>query len=436
MKLENLQIWTGKGFVKGNLVFENGIFVNPEIDTDPVVDATGLFALPGFVDSHAHVVGVGMKKINFDLNKSNVYDDIVHYLNSEEAEFVLGRGWENVSEILNLAFFNKQNLPIVFVRKCGHVAWVNDYVKNKLNFEDNVIYESQIEKVWELLGNSLYEKAFDIGQEEFLKYGITSVHSDDFHGITFEKLKEKLSQSKLRIFEKLYTTEPWKYEYGTFGISKIGGIKIFADGSLGGKTAHMMKPYKNSDSYGLNTLPENITEIIEFSEEKGLQLNIHAIGDRAVKEVLDLFEKHNVTNGRLIHVQFLLERDLERISKYYISIQPHFYFEDLKILENVEYENAYPFKKMYDFGCKIAFSSDAPVSPHDPKYVIEAGLKMGFNLEECVKLYTESGAEFVGESVGSLAIGKKADFALYDKDFLEKEPIAVFVDGMLVYGNL
>ncbi len=436
MRFENLKVWNGKSFVKGNLAFKNGIFVNSKIDTDPVVDATGLFALPGFVDSHAHVMGVGMKKISFDLTKSNIYNDIVNSLNSEKREFVLGRGWENIAEIENISFFNKQKLPIVFVRKCGHVVWVNRYVMNRLNFENNIIYESQIEKVWELLGVFLYDKAFDIGQEEFLKYGITSVHSDDFHGITFQKLKEKLSQSKLRIFEKLYTFEPWKYEYGTFGISKIGGFKIFADGSLGAKTAYMIKPYKGSDLLGMNTLPENITEIVKFAKQNNLQINIHAIGDRAVKEVLDLFEKYSVENGRLIHVQFLREVDIQRIKKYFISVQPHFYFEDLKLLETVEYENGYPFKKLYELGCKLAFSSDAPVSPHDPKYVIEAGVKMGFTLEECVKLYTESGSEFSGEDTGSLSIGKRADFALYDGDFLEKEPIAVFVDGKLVYGNV
>ncbi|MGQ9856633.1 MAG: amidohydrolase family protein [Fervidobacterium sp.] len=428
MIIKNGYVWNGVLFEKKDLFIEDRKFVE-FTESGPVVDATGLFVMPGWVDSHAHVLGTGMKLLTHDLAIENLHD----ILQSDTEEIIIARGWEELPDNFLIERMNEMANPVILIRKCGHVAWINNYLRTKLNFGANLIYEGQIEKVWSILGDDFYENAFKIGETEFLKYGVTQVHSDDFHGISFERLKRLLSNSKIRIFEKLYTTEPWKHEFGDFGISKIGGIKVFADGSLGGRTAYMFREYKNPGGYGIFTLPDNFDDIVQYAETNNLQVCVHTIGDRALHEVLERFERNKAKlKHRLIHLQFIARQDFERLKKYYLSIQPHFYFEDIPLLENISFEMGYPFLEMYRAGFDIAFSTDSPVSPADPKYVIESALKIGFSREDAIKLYTESGSKIVGLECGKIESGYYADFCLYDGDPFEREPIAVYVNGQEV----
>lgn len=431
MIVKNGYVWNGTIFEKKNLYIENGRFV-PYSDTGPVVDATGLFVMPGWVDSHAHIIGTGMKVLTHDLTKENLFDIFKKVRESSE-NFIIARGWESLPEQQILDKANELKIPVLLVRKCGHVAWINNYLKEKIGKrkdENNLLFEKEIEKVWNFLGDEFFSKAFEKGQEEFLRHGVTQVHSDDFHGVGFETLKKLLKNSKIRIFEKLYTYEPWNYEFGEFGISKIGGIKLFADGSLGGRTAWMVYPYKDTGGFGMNTLPDNFDEVVKFSEQRHIQLNIHVIGDRALAEVLGRLEKNKVRlRHRLIHLQFVLKNDFPKLRNFYLSIQPHFYFEDIPLLDNVSFELAYPFLQMHKSGYMIAFSTDSPVSPADPKYVLEYAFKMGFTREDAVYYYTEAGSKIAGYQCGKIDIGYCADFALYDNDPFDENPVAVFVNG-------
>ncbi|WP_448375121.1 amidohydrolase [Fervidobacterium sp.] len=425
MLIKNGYVWNGRIFEKKDLYVENGKFVN-FTDSGPVVDATGLFVMPGWVDSHAHVIGTGMKLLTHDLTKETLSD----ILSKTQENFVIARGWE---ELPDVGLLNKANLlkkPVILIRKCGHVAWVNDHLKDSIGKKENLLYEDEIEKVWSIFGDEFFKKAFEVGQNEFIRYGVTQVHSDDFHGESFETLKELLRNSKIRIFEKLYTKEPWKYEFGVYGISKIGAIKQFADGSLGGKTAYMLKPYKNSTNFGTFTLPKNFDDIVRFAEQNNIQINVHTIGDKALREVLNRFEKNKVhLRHRLIHLQFISKEDFPKLNRYYLSVQPHFYFEDIPLLESVSFEMAYPFLEMHKAGYNMAFSTDSPVSPADPKYVLEKALKMGFTKEDTIYYYTEAGSKIAGYLCGKIDVGYYADFVLYQDDPFENDPVAVFVNG-------
>ena len=426
MIVKNGLVWNGRNFEKRTLYVEDNKFVE-YTDLGPVVDATGLFVMPGFVDSHAHVIGTGLKSLTYDLEKVEL-EDVLSEANDKT--FIVARGWEKLpaNELLNRA--NSFDKPIFLIRKCGHVAWVNNHLKNALDLPDNLIREGQIEQVYGEFGSELYERAFSEGQREFLRHGVTQVHSDDFHGISFEKLKELLNHSKIRIFEKLNTYEPWLYEFGEFGLSMIRSIKLFADGSLGGKTAHMHEPYKGSDERGVDTLPDNFDEIVRFAEERNIQLSIHVIGDEALHEVLDRFDKNGVKGKhRLIHLQFVRRSDFDRLKNLYLSVQPHFYFEDIPLLDTVNYEMCYPFLEMYKRGYSIAFSTDSPVSPADPKYVIENAMNMGFTKRQSLNLYTESGSRMAGIASGRIDVGYLADFCLYDGSVVEKDPIKVYING-------
>lgn len=454
MLIKNGLVWVGNGFERKNLYILNGKFVSKRIYEEsadysndrPVVDATGLFIMPGFVDSHAHIIGTGMKLLTIDMMKENISELVNRVINSED-KFIIARGWEKLPDNQDLQAINAIEKPVVLVRKCGHVAWINNFLKKKIKSENNIIYEEKIENVWKNLGDDVlefYSNAFQKGVDEFLRHGVTQVHSDDFHGISYNKLIDLLSSSKIRIFEKLCTTEPWNYEFGYFNNAFLGGIKLFADGSLGGKTAYMFESYLETSgisenietgNFGMFTLPENIHEIISFAKTKKLQLNIHVIGDKALNEVIKLLESHNVYNARLIHLQFVRKEDFPKLKNYYLSIQPHFYFEDSDIVKYVRYEMAYPFLEMYKSGFHVAFSTDSPVSPADPKYVIESALRMGFTKEESIYLYTEAGSKMVGIKSGKIEEECNADFCLYENDPFESDPVEVYINGNKVWSK-
>lgn len=292
MVLKNCLVWNGTNFEKSNLYVKDSKIATEYDHVDgPVVDATGLFIMPGFVDSHAHIIGTGMLEVFHNLNYENLESIL---LSVKDEKYVLARGWEELpkNELLTLA--NKLNIPVILIRKCGHTAWVNERVRKELKLQSNIIFESDLEKVWSYFGDELYVEAFHRGVEKFLSLGVTQVHSDDFHGVSFETLKKLLAESKIRILEKLYTSDPWNYEFGEFGICKIGAIKIFADGSLGARTAYMVEPYLDSGENGVLTLPENFDGIVQFAEKTGLQLCVHVIGDLALHEVLNRFERLEV----------------------------------------------------------------------------------------------------------------------------------------------
>ncbi|MFN3691830.1 MAG: amidohydrolase family protein [Fervidobacterium sp.] len=453
MIVKNGLVWNGKDFEKRNLYILNGKFVSKEYykgsfidDLGPVVDATGLFVMPGYVDAHAHIIGTGMKLITVDLEKENI-SKLINKVISPNEKFIIARGWEYLPDNQELSILNSVNKPVLLIRKCGHVAWINDFLKRKIKSEDNLIYEEKIDNIWAHLGDNseeFYIKAFNNGINEFLRYGVTQVHSDDLHGISYNTLLNLLKTSKIRIFEKLCTTEPWNYEFGKFNNAIIGGIKLFADGSLGARTAYMFEPYimesgveTNNSRFGVFILPENISEIILFAVEKSLQINIHTIGDKALHEVLNLLEKHrkhnNYKNVRLIHLQFVKREDFGKLSDYYLAVQPHFYFEDRELLKQIKYEMAYPFLEMYREGFQVAFSTDSPVSPADPKYVIENAIKLGFSREESIYLYTEAGSRMIDVKSGKIKEGYNADFCLYKNDPFENNPVEVYIAGNKVF---
>jgi len=121
--------------------------------------------------------------------------------------------------------------------------------------------------------------------------------------------------------------------------------------------------------------------------------------------------------------------DFDRLKNLYLSVQPHFYFEDIPLLDTVNYEMCYPFLEMYKRGYSIAFSTDSPVSPADPKYVIENAMNMGFTKRQSLNLYTESGSRMAGIASGRIDVGYLADFCLYDGSVVEKDPIKVYING-------
>jgi len=227
---------------------------------------------------------------------------------------------------------------------------------------------------------------------------------------------------------------------------RIGHIKLFSDGSLGSRTAWMIEPFarqpdESEENYGvIVTETEKVAELTRRALEAGFSMSIHAIGDRANREVLDVFEEATATWGapriphRIEHVQMLHPDDWGRLAALNVSasVQPIHALDDMDTADLLLGERAsecYAFKSLLDAGTRLAFGSDAPVADPNPWIGIHAAVvrqrperadrlawhgEQRISLEDALRAYTLSAAESAGwqDVIGSITPGKRADLVL------------------------
>jgi len=257
---------------------------------------------------------------------------------------------------------------------------------------------------------------------------------------------------------------------------RIGGLKGFSDGSLGSTTAWFFDPYRDApDTCGLATdemLPEGLMRRrIEAADAAGLQVVIHAIGDRANHEVLSLFEQVSLANGprdrrfRIEHAQHLRPQDIPRLARGQVvaSMQPYHCADDGRWAEKrIGAERArttYAFRSLLDSGAVLAFGSDWTVAPLNPILGIAAAVtrrtldgkhsegwvpEQKITVEEAVRAYTIGAAfaEFQDRVKGTLAPGKLADLIVLDRDIFgisateieQARVLCTVMGGRVVFG--
>ena len=371
----------------------------------------GLYAFPCFVDTHLHILALGVELLTHDLEKEDL-----RQLLREESSFLFARGW---TEIPPLELINSVSYPVLLVRRCGHMAIINDAAKQRLRIHKNVLKEQEMKVLYDLFEVKFYEKALKQAEKELFRFGVSYVHSVDWKGMSFNELVSILRKARIRIYEKLSTKDPKPEMFGKLTERVyIGAIKLFADGSLGARTACMHRPYLDTKERGELLLDgQTLEKILRFGKEHEIEVCIHAIGDAALDFLAPYLERY--PGNRVIHAQFVSDFALSKLKETKFSVQPHFRFEDEPLFKYIKTDaHPYPYKMMHDVGYQIWFSSDAPVSPHDPRYGIEAAMKMGFSKQEAIKLYT---------------IGSR-DTCYYEKpDPLENLPVAIKMgDGEII----
>ncbi len=445
--------------LKGALVYQNGEFVKKDVhikgrffvlqSSGPVFDFSGMYLMPGFVDSHAHILGVGHKYGYLNLEQVDSQEKLLDLIKNCNDKVIRARGWSEqvLGGYPDKNLIDQIDKPVVLKRRCGHIAILNKAAMDIVGIHkiDGIFREKELDLVEEKIKDENYEKFFNIGEQKFLQHGVTFVHSDDLHGINWDQLKKVLKNRKIRVLEKLYFASVQDLiDFDEFGDLAervyVKAVKIFADGSIGGKTAYLSVPYADETQYrGIKLLDsEQIENFAKICLQKKVQLCIHAIGDAAVHEVAKVYQRYPA--NRIIHAQLVDKDDLPLLRKTYFSVQPHFAFEDQELIEKRIPKNLdvlkYDFLRFLNEGFAISFSTDAPVSPEDPKYVIEKALKMGFNLIQAIELYTVAGAKMAGfENIGQIKEGYIADFAVYERNplKLEDDPVAVYVSGEPVW---
>ena len=482
-------------------------------------DFSGQFITPGFVDAHTHVWSLGQTLSIVDLRGKTSLAACLSAIKgaadkAEPGTWILGRNWNqniwkegrdpNRHDLDGVT----PNNPAVMIRICGHANWCNtkaletagvtaatkDPHGGKIDRENDgypagVIREARevVEDAIPLPDLALRKKAFLKCQDIFLSHGITCVHSFESPR-DYEAIHAVMADGdlKLRVYHTVHPQEmeawdAWAAQTPNPQSDRLwhGHIKMFADGSLGARSAHLSAPYLEEDgqigtNYGIPCMtPEDMLKNIHAAYDTGRSVIFHAIGDAAITASIDAIDAvrrergetdNSLHQDRIEHLQLLRPGDLERMKALDIaaSVQPMAIATDWKTAEKIwgkdRCPHAYPWKSMADTGLRLIFSSDAPIEPISPLEGLQAAVtRQDFKGEltapwypdQCLDLDTALRAYFKEagwatgrpHDFGILAPGKKADLTVLEKDpfTLPKNQIRhirvnqTFVDGELVH---
>jgi predicted amidohydrolase YtcJ len=477
------------------------------------IDLAGQTVTPGFNDAHLHFLSYGFKLGEIDVDLVPTPEEALRRVKALAAEtpagrWLKGRGWDQsiwsggafpTATMLDAATTEH---PVFLRRKCGHVGWANSMALAQAGITATTVdppggeieRDPQTGQPTGILKERAMRLVFDVipeptaaeNREALLRaiasvhaYGITSVgNMEDTR--TFQALQDLKAAGKLSVRVLMQIPEERLDGAIAAGVQsgfgddwlKIGGVKIFADGSLGGRTAFMLEPYQNEpDNVGIVVSDaDHLNTVVEKAARAGLASMVHAIGDRSNREVLDAVERTRRAGiglhlrHRIEHAQILHPDDLPRFAELGViaSPQPIHCVEDMVMAQNVWGERcagAYAWRSLIDSGAHMAFSSDAPVSTPNVILGLHAAItrrrldgypgpdgwhgEQRLTIEEAVNAYTMEAAYAAGEETlkGSLTPGKLADLTVLSQDIFTISPDALLetdvtmtvVDGRVVY---
>jgi len=480
-----------------------------------VINLKGKTVAPGFIDAHLHFISLGNTKKVLNLVGTTSKEEIVQIVAnkiSEEGEgkWIFGRGWDQndwpIKEFptrWDLDPVSPKN-PVILTRIDGHALWVNSLALEKAGVTKEtpdpeggkiirdpetgeptgILIDEAMSLVEKIVPSSTYEERKEmaiLASEECSSLGLTTVHDAGVDLETIKIYKELINENKLTV--RLYVMLRWpgnavntylekgpEIGYGNNYLT-IRSIKMFADGALGSRGAALFEPYSDDPTNtGLITFdPDKAFEIMKKALEKGFQVCVHAIGDRANRLVLDLFEKAFKSvpqvkdhRFRIEHAQVLTEEDILRFAKLKVipSMQPThatsdmYWAEDRLGPERVKW--AYAWKSLLNTGVRIAGGSDAPVESANPLWGIYAACTRqdhkgwpegGWHPDqkvsryEALKMFTIDAAYagFEEKIKGSIEEGKLADIVVLSKDILNipaKEILDTRVEMTIVGGKI
>lgn len=483
--------------VEGEKILEVGssediqAFIGEETE---VVDLKGMLLLPGFVDSHTHFLDGGFAMSRIQLREAISREDFIARTERKakelgEGEWILDGDWDHQQfdppELPRKEWIDgvtSQN-PVCVNRHDGHMVLANsvalklagitrdtpspdggEIMRDSVSGEPTGILK---DAAIDLLSQHIPEPSFDErmrAAETALNHarekGVTSIH-DMAYVSNFEVYQELLKKNRLsaRLTVYIQITDIDRLVNQDIPPSmdedflKIAGLKGFVDGSLGSSTALFFEPYSdNPEKRGIlysQMYPEGIMEERVLKADKaGLQMAIHAIGDKANHIILDIFEKAIQENGprerrwRIEHAQHLLSEDIQRMGRLQIiaSVQPYHAIDDGRWAEKKigtkRCRTTYAFHSLMESGAILACGSDWTVAPLDPLTGIYAAVtrrtldgknpggwfpEQKISLEDVIRGYTINGAytEFLETMKGSIEKGKWADLVVLDQNLFD-----------------
>jgi predicted amidohydrolase YtcJ len=473
----------------------------------------GNVMLPGFVDSHLHLINHGIKLIRLDLSayhsKQEVLEAVKRYSEKiEPGEWIIGEGWNDNLWELPAPILREDideavpNHPVILKRICRHAMVVNSLALREASIEegmdspqDGVIEKDENGKlngVFKENAQDLITNAVPKATDEYLKkalrtaitdahqQGLTGVHTEDlaYHNgfqHTYNLFKEVIETEGYRIRAHLLVNHEVMKDFKNFDGSflkgsqwvEFGAIKIFTDGSLGGRTALLSHPYADDPSTNGVAIftQEELNSLVGKVRELNMPVAVHAIGDLAFEMVLEAIEMHPIRDAgrdRLIHAQILRKDLIQRAKKLplVLDIQPPFVASDFPwVIERVGEEHldsCYAWKTLISENIPCAGGSDAPIEKISPLLGIHAavtrtnpneeepvvyGPEEALSVYEAVSLYTKGSAMAACHELdrGILKEGYLADFTILDQDIFQcesEELLNVKVDKTVVGGEI
>lgn len=396
------------------------------------VDLQGDTMLPGFVDSHMHLIGHGERLIRLDLasyhSKAEVLAAVKKYSESiPNGDWIIGEGWnENLwgtnRELIYANDLDKlvPNHPVLLKRVCRHALVANSLALKAASIDEYTVCPpgGVIEKDEEGKPNGLLkDRAYDLVfqaiptvSESYLqkalreaikdayKLGLTGAHTEDLNYYggferTFHTFKRVIEEEGHRFRAHLLVhheviddliSAGGHFQSGNEWV-EFGAMKIFADGALGGRTALLSHPYADDPSTSGVAIfsQEQLNNLVKKARDYEMPIAVHAIGDLAFEMVLNAIEKHPLTTegrDRLIHAQILREELIDRAKKLplILDIQPRFLAADFPwVIERIGAEREgcyYAWKTLLMKGLPCAGGSDAPIEPLNPFLGIHAAV--------------------------------------------------------------
>ena len=470
----------------------------------PTIDMGGCLVLPGFTDSHIHFHDMAQRRGQVELYTASSLENALDLIAQYAArlplqDWVLGYGW-NESDWPEPRFPTRHDLdpitggrPAIIWRTDLHAAVANSAALEAAGIDSNTENppsgvidrdaDGQPTGVLRELAINLVRQTIPPPDEatatanllataaDLHRLGIVAVHDQRMKDHDEEGREALRLYTRLRDLGRLSLRVTCNVEASNmehlialglesgFGDEwvRLGFVKLFADGSLGARTAWMLDPYEGDpDSYGMYlTPPDEVARVIQQAHRHGLAISIHAIGDRANREVLDIFEETLAAGSahppalphRIEHVQSLQPDDLPRLATMGItaSVQPLHCTDDFPntdLLWDERGHNTYAFRSMLDAGTTLAFGSDAPVASANPWWGIHAAVtrqrgdgspaggwypEQRLTVPEAVEAYTLGAARATGQDheQGRIAPGYLADFIVLDRDIFTCDPAEI-----------
>ena len=469
----------------------------------PVIDLEGQLMLPGMTDAHFHYYDWSLGLRRLPLAEVGSLADLRGRLaerarETSGGEWILGQGWNEsrwpAPRVPTRADLDEvvPHHPVILWRNDLHLAVVNTKALEEAGITadtDNppegvidrdesgeptgVLRELAINLITEIIPPPTEEETVDAMREGFgilHRLGLTGVHDFRIMGgadgaPAFRAYQHLQAAGELTL--RMWMNIPGERldEAIALGLRtgvgddylRVGHVKMFADGGQGARTAWMLVPYEDTGECGMPLTPmEKIGQAVERADRAGLAVAIHAIGDRANRELIGVFERVSGHSGpgdggpgsraapvaphRIEHVQMIQPGDVGRLGRLDVvaSVQPIHCPDDIPMIETSVGPRgrfAYPFRDMQDAGVSMAFGSDCPVASPNPMFGIHAAItrqtregvpvdgwypEQRLSVEEAIWGFTMGAARVAGREsrLGSITPGKLADLIVLDRDIL------------------
>lgn len=520
----NGQVWTGGGIndlaeavaVKGNRIVAVGTTQRIKrliaVGTR-VVDLRGAFVSPGFIDNHVHFLEGGLALGHTDLRRAGTPQAFTSLIakaaaQAQPGEWILHGNWDHESwggELPTREWIDKDTAttPVFVTRLDGHMALANSLALELAGIDANtpdppggtIVRDSRgqptgilKDRAQELVtaaippeSDAQLDRAMQLATDHALSAGLTQVHDmafDTWRSFDTYQRANARGQVRMRIYS-FVPLQDWKrladfisVNGRSRGLLRWGGVKGYVDGSLGSMTAWFYEPYLGeAHRHGLmRTQPDELRAMVQGADGAGLQVVVHAIGDRANDWLLDTYRDVAARHAprdrrfRIEHAQHLAASALPRFEGQHViaSMQPYHAIDDGRWADKrigpEQIKGTYAFHSLLNAQATLAFGSDWPVAPIDPLLGIYAAVtrrtidganpdgwrpEQKVTVEQAIRAYTQATAYagFQEQQLGRLAPGRLADFVVLSDNLFRLDPVKIkdvrvlrtIVDGREAY---